>query len=324
MVIGIILAIAISPAVFNSIDTDLSRVRVLLRAAQNPDLAPAVVVLGNSVVMEGVDTRAVASALPGKPLVFNFSATGQTLVESFLYYQQLPASVEILIQMVAPGSLADETPLRDQKYNAYYMYGFRPTPDTAETLTSIFGGAVESILGASELSQRFRSRWVVRQMVDTSVRKLLRADLALSSATNDLYFPSSHALAFSPDKLQRALKLWFDRWPVRSYDALPQHLALVGAMSDSAKASERAFVLLLPPIHPWIREQRGKEFYREFRAQIAELKRQHGLRVVDALELLDSDRFSDHQHPSDDGARIVSTFIAQELIAQGVIEDIAD
>ena len=62
--LGIAGGVASSPAVFARIDSDLSRIGVLLRAAEEPSAQPSAwFVFGNSVVMDGVDTRRISSTL---------------------------------------------------------------------------------------------------------------------------------------------------------------------------------------------------------------------------------------------------------------------
>ena len=80
------------------IPNDLQRTSVILRALKSR--RPAVVVFGDSVIMNGVDAAIISAQLPGSPQVLNLSSTGQTLAESYLYYQELPRSVQTVVQAV--------------------------------------------------------------------------------------------------------------------------------------------------------------------------------------------------------------------------------
>jgi len=96
--VGILLAHFCMPTLFRALPTDMSRTAVILDALDESPLHPEVCVLGNSIVMNGVDTRQLSEALPGRPEAWNLSSSGQSLFESFLLYQELPESVMQVVQ----------------------------------------------------------------------------------------------------------------------------------------------------------------------------------------------------------------------------------
>src|SRR5258708_4539563 len=79
-----------------SLPNDLARMGVLLRALHAPGLRPGVVILGNSVIMSGVDTQIVQEHTHAAGPILNLSSANQTLPESALYYQELPPSVTMI------------------------------------------------------------------------------------------------------------------------------------------------------------------------------------------------------------------------------------
>ena len=313
LLIGIAVAALLAPAIFQMVHTDLSRIGVLLKAAHDAESVPRVVVLGNSVIMDGVDARLVSKGLPEAPLAHNYASTGQSLIESYLYYQELLPGVKWLVQTLTPAELARAPRFQEQRYNAYYMYGYRPNAGTVDRLESIFGSSMVEILSTSDLAQRFRSRWAVRQLVDNGMRRLLRSDLALEASTFDLFHPSIRAQPLPQVGLERALRRWFDAWPARSFQANPQSFELMSSMLHWRSSGGRELVFLLPPIHPWIRAQRGEAFYRAFRSSVKSFAERHAVPVIDTIDLLSAHDFGDHQHPTQAGAVLLSEFLGDRL-----------
>ena len=105
ILLGLVLCLAAMPALFGALPSDLSRTGHLLRALDGGAESPEIAVLGNSVVMAGVDARQLGQGLPGRPLVYNLASGAQAPAESFLYYQQLPSSVRVIVQVVSADAL---------------------------------------------------------------------------------------------------------------------------------------------------------------------------------------------------------------------------
>ena len=91
--IGAGLALLSAKSIFQAIPTDLSRIGVILNALHAEEQQADLVVLGNSVAMASIDTRVLRATLAGEPKGLNLATTGQSPIESYLYYQELPASV---------------------------------------------------------------------------------------------------------------------------------------------------------------------------------------------------------------------------------------
>ncbi len=116
VMLGAALAWLVSPTLFRALPTDLTRTRVLLDALGDPQAgAPRIVSFGSSVGMAALDMQTIAAQLPGEPLSWNLSSTGQALAESYLYYQELPDSVSTVIQMVNLRGLKNAEVLNEQK-----------------------------------------------------------------------------------------------------------------------------------------------------------------------------------------------------------------
>ena len=86
--------------------------------------------------------------------VLNLGTTGQTLAESLLLYQELPASVRVVIQAVNPVDLLARPRIPAQKYNALFMYGYRPTAGTSACVHDILNDEPVTPIDRSELRGR--------------------------------------------------------------------------------------------------------------------------------------------------------------------------
>jgi hypothetical protein len=315
LVLGVAAAAAVMPTLFRATPTDISRIGVLLSALRQPNLSPEVAVLGNSVVMSAVDGHQLSAALPGAPVVLNLASTGQSLVESYLLQQEFPDSVDTVVQLVTPsGSEREERPLEPQKYNTFYMYGFRPSRHVVDTLGQIFGPSLADILTASDLSQRFQARWAVRQFVDTQMRMFLRSDLTLADAERDLFHPQRYTAPVGARRLQRSIEGAVARL-AGSISVRESTWRLIEQMIEDSWSRHRLFVALLPPVHPQVLGAVGGQLVPALHRFQARLSEQKGVVVVDATDALDSEHFVDALHPTNSGAEIVTDLLAQRIAA---------
>jgi hypothetical protein len=308
---GIAAALAALPFVFRNTPTDISRIGMLLGSFRDAGAAPSVVVFGNSVIMSGIDAGQLRRALPGEPLAWNCASTGQTPVESFLLTQELPRGVRTAVYQIEPVGSHDR-PLLPQKYNTFYMFGFRPAPPTLATLDAIYGAEVADLLTRSRLAQVFESRWAVRQLADTQLRRLLRRDLALSDAESDLLHPQRYTARVGDGALERSLALRLKGLESSPLAVPEPTLALARALAEGAAAAERSSVFLVPPIHPRIAAGRDTQI-RQAVAAIEAALAQTPARVVDAASLLQAEHFIDDLHPTNAGAAILTDYLAQRM-----------
>lgn len=315
LLFGVAVAMAAMPTLFRATPTDLSRLGVLLAALADPDLEPEVAVLGNSVLMSGVDGRQLAEELPGRPVAINLASTGQSLVESYLLQQELPSGVRAVVQLVTASANAGKPPLEAQKYNTFYMYGFRPTQRTRETLGRIFDSTVVENLDASGFSQRFRARWALRQFVDTQLRGLLRRDLSLASADQDLFHPQRYTRPIDDYRLERVLGASLGALAAGVPEISSADRELVKAMVADAAERGASFTILFPPLHPRILSAEGDRLAAaldDFRRAMPKVP---NLSMLDASRVLEDRHFIDDRHPTDEGAAIVTRLLAKHLAA---------
>jgi hypothetical protein len=313
---GVATAFALMPTVFRNAPTDLSRIGVLLDALRDPAERPEVVVFGNSVMMSGIDAAQLGDELPGRPLAWNLASTGQTLVESALLAQELRESARIVIYTTQLRPNADGIPLNPQKGNSYYLYGFRPNDELLQALSRIYGAGVMKPLTRSHLAQLFEARWVVRQLLDTQMRLLLRSDLMLGRAETDLFHPQSYSVPIAPEKLKRFLDIQMSALSKGSAAVSERDRELARTLAKWASRAGRISIFVIPPVHPTLLAAHGSAFAHAVEEFSLALGDSPDTIVIDATAALESSHFIDEHHPNDAGARILTTLVARR-IAEG-------
>jgi hypothetical protein len=308
---GVAAALALMPALFRNTPTDVSRIGVLLDALHAPGAGLEIAVFGNSVIMSGIDAGQLSQELPGRPRAWNCASTGQSLVESFLLTQELPESVRVAIYQIERTPGGEHVALNPQKYNSFYLFGFRPSAETQAVLGRLYGDDVLALLTRPHWLQLFDARWAIRQLADTHLRVLLRRDLALASAERDLLHPQRYAHPIAPELLERFLRAQNDRFaeqPPRIADA-DRALATQIARDGASRGRRNAF--LLAPVHPGLREANAEALAGA--AAALEQALEGEALVLDATSLLDASHFIDDLHPTNEGARRLTRFVAERL-----------
>ena len=257
--------------------------------------------------MSGVDTRQLGNELPGQPVSWNCASTGQTLAESFLLTQQLSDEPRLLVYGF-PLATEHGEPLPLPKWNAYYMYGFRPTPETVRTLGEAYGPGMVAQLTRPHLVEIFEARWAIRQLPDTQLRAMLRKDLAFS-ADRDLFHPQRYLRALAPDVFERLLAR---RLAITMETPIyPGVVRLAQSIAASTAVRKQRLVFLIPPVHPREMAARGEQYRDAIRDFVETFPAP--TRVVDATVVLEASHFIDEFHPTNEGAEILTRFLAEHI-----------
>jgi hypothetical protein len=311
VLLGVGAAYALAPTIFRSTPSDVTRIEVLLDALSSQDVAPEYIVFGNSVARDGIDTHVVSAALPGEPVGFNFGSGGQSLAESSLFYQELPDSVETVIQLVHPDNMATADMVNQQKFNAFFMYGFRAEEATKERLRAIHGARAD-ILDASAFQHTFHSRWALRQILDSSLRRVLRTDMELDREVYELYFPNALETPMSPDRIGTYLEGVYGNQKL-PFVAQPRQVAQLRALVAAARDGGRNIFLFAPPLNPLYLPYRSDGYKEDARAFLSTFAAEEGVELIDLTDALPARQFVDALHPSAEGAREVSRMLGEQL-----------
>lgn len=310
---GVAVALWLLSIVFVWIPTDVRRLGVLVDALQARKPEPQIVVFGNSVLMSGIDASFLTDRLPDEPLAWNCASNGQTFLEAFLLSQELSNNTESSIYGLSIRAGEEDEPLHPQKYNTLFMYGYRPHPRTLKTVGEIFDPQTTALLERSRLQQLFASRWAVRQFIDTQIRTILRPDLALTHSTFDLFHPQSYEERIDPSITERFLERRLEAFHQKGL-LLPETTRdLAEKIAKTSGGTNRRIVFLFPPVHPVLFAARREEMLQivgSFREEMAGATDVH---IVNALDLLGAEQFIDDMHPTNEGARILTTHLAQAI-----------
>lgn len=311
---GVLAGFLLLPIVFPALPNDMLRTRTILAALERPVDAPSAVVLGDSVAMTGLDGHLLGRALGHTTSTWNLGSVGQSLYESLLIIDKLPAATRQVVLGVRSEALRDEVPLHPDKLASYRMYGYKPSPGLFALMRAF---ALDSLLIELTRPRResvMRAKWIVRSSLDTWTRQLLRRDLHMERATYDLHYPQWFEQPLDADALDRR---------IRQLIALHQGTTS-SAVSPSASAALEAFasvcqrrgwqcLIVLMPEHPRLRSSVPLEFDRTLHASVDALSRKLGLRMVDFGDLLGEDLFIDQLHPSRAGAQVLTREVAKQL-----------
>jgi hypothetical protein len=301
----------LSVPLLRRIPNDLQRTRAILGGLKSHN--PAVVVFGDSVIMNGIDAGAISSQLPGSPEVLNLSSTGQTLAESYLYYQELPQSVRAVVQAVRVPYLFSrdsDSELRSNVADTFLLYGYRPSVHTLEFLARQYGRKYSQQLEASSAALAFRSRWLIRQWLDTTMRRVMRKDLNLAHAMEDLSYPAPYRGKLSDETIALRLRA-YEKSHVLVGDTLVED-KLRNVLETKRDCEQRGFqfVLLITPVHPALAQPAAtRNLENSLKSGVLGRPRE----VLNASDLLTRDQFYDEEHPTSVGARILTATVAKAL-----------
>jgi hypothetical protein len=144
---GVAITWLAEPFLVRHLPNDRAQISVVIaRMRTHPKLA----VVGNSVAMYGVQVEQ------------NLATPGQMIEESVMLASEL-RDTRTIVMVVTPWQLATSSTLNAQGWNAWWMYGLRPSEET------------RALVGMPEMSdavERFRSRWIFRAAFETFMRRM--------------------------------------------------------------------------------------------------------------------------------------------------------
>jgi len=302
---------------FSRVDSDLQRSRMILESLRTTSSErPEIVILGNSVAMNGIDGRRLSAALSGHPVVWNLSSVGQTPAEMLFILDELPESVRSVIVSVLPSTVI-QSPMEvpRNKMVAYFMYGFRPTEETRQVLVENLIGRESEIVNMPQWRRAVESRWMTRAWIDTFVRGLLREDLQLDRANTDLYFPRSYSGSLPRATRQRMLRLHVAR-DVGQGNLSPNVGAVLERILENQSRLGRDALLLVLPEHPHQRSITEPGFYDFLDRDLKSLAQREAADYLDLRSLLPETNFYDHIHTDELGAEILTDALSDFLRRQ--------
>jgi hypothetical protein len=300
MAAGVLLALLLLYLASPHIPNDLQRIGTLLRALERNQDQVEVVVIGDSITMNGVD----ASLFP--VTAYNLGTTWQQLVEARLFLQQLPPSVNTVFWVIKPMAmeLGKGNFLRRDQYNAYWMYGFRPKDETRRDLEAIFPKEAPPMFSAGPIEQVIESRWIMMQAFEWWGRSLFNEDLDSERAANDLYFPYIFRAQLPPDRMQRAVDGLVSNMGDQRFRMSSSQEAVIREMARVATERSIRLVAVLAPLNPLVLEIVGDQYRDDAAAALAQVIVEEGQYFLDgSAAVTDKAYFVDQVHFGGDGVR---------------------
>lgn len=312
---GACVAYLLMPLLFAALPNEMMRSRVLLdslHGAAQP--APQMVVLGNSIAMNGIDAKQLSSRLEGDPVVWNLSSTGQLLVESMFIVDECPEETKaICLALFTDDLVQDGSNIPESKLIAYLQYGYQLSESTQNVLQQISPPEVLNVLGNPNWKIALDSRFAIRSAVDISCRRLLRRDLNLAKATTSLFYPSPYTNQQSSASIEKQILKNFPYRKAEEGSLSGPTKELLTTLAGNSKAKQNALYVAILPEHPILRSQREAGFYERLLKEMNDLGEDLDLPITSFISLLDETQFIDHIHPNATGAQILTDALSEKI-----------
>jgi len=312
---GVCVAVLMLPSLFAFLPNELARTKHLLKAVRGAtEPLPKIVVLGNSIAMNGVDAKQLSNDLAGLPVVWNLSSTGQLLIESTLIADELPETVSAVLLTVFTNDLVKEASgVPKSKLIAYLQYGYQPSKSTRNALEKFGSPEVVDLLEKSKWQISLDSRWAIRSAIDISCRSLLRRDLNLSNAETSLFYPTPFTKQQSTDAIESVIARNFPQLTAKQGRLSETYTQLLEALSAQLAERKIAFYIAVLPEHSLLRKCKEEGFYEGLLEDLNQLSERTHVPVFSFISLLEDSQFIDHIHPNPEGAKILTSALAREV-----------
>lgn len=287
------------------------RQSIIASACKNRHFAG--VFLGNSVAMNGVDTKVISEQLLPHETFYNFSSGGQGLLESLSIMDHLPSECKIVAWGILPLAFESEHDVPQDVWAKYYFSDLEPSDTLLHFVEKIHAPSTSEYFDQPDFQRAFHSRWIYRSILDTSIRQFLRKDLDLGRADRDLFYPSPYTKHLPETKKQVLIERMKKDLLSSSFSGKlsKDFLELMNYFVRDNQARHRQGTLVIMPMRPEILDTMGRD---KVRSAIEKLKAEFPeLPILDLHEYLESSRFVDLMHPDREGAIRISKELSSFL-----------
>lgn len=315
LIAGTVVAYQLSPVIYRLNGYEVNRIyyihKYLHDAAKK---RPEIVVLGNSVVMNGIDCRRLSEGLAGSPVAWNLGTTGQYVVESMLIFEELPRTVDTVVLGVNVNTLINpHQALSLSRTLPYKVYGYNISKDIIRVLDGI--GLEEDVqnLTTPYWLDVLETRSSILNSVNSFMRRRLRKDLALDKSLKDFFYPSPFVKHVSSDTISLMADRLYEPRTADMGRINPVNKKLYNAFGEMAKKHGCRFVFVIMTEHPVHKKRDEPAFYQNLNKSIEQFAAESKFEVYDFKDLLTQDQFVDHIHPDGQGAKILTDAILEKL-----------
>lgn len=313
---GVGAAVGLQPFLCEWLDAP-ERIDTLHRAVAGGAVSPngSAVFLGNSVSMNGIDTRLIHEELGMSPPFLNLSSGGQRLWESLLVLDSLPSSCGTICIGVSADQIFQESIAgpAENVLSKYWMSGFNPSPEYLAWAQRLGATNIVDFFELNRLGKLVACRWVLTNFINTGLRTAVRRDLDLDRSEEDLFYPAPYTKPLAKEKLKTLLPAVYGPLFGKGIDEKQvDHACEVLAFGvETARRKGQNVFFVLMPVHPYAQELLGTEYGRFLRRKLSDLVGED--RILDLSDHLPEERFIDQCHPDPDGAKLVSRKVAAFL-----------
>lgn len=301
---GLLIAHFSVPFIYQNIPSDFERTQLLLDVFQNKKLPP-VLLLGNSVLMNGIDAKQLSKELG--ETAYNLGSTDQTLRESLLYYQYIPKGPRKVVQFLYYEELLKERKLTKQKVRHFLMHGFRPTPVTYMYL----GHKARQLFEEPLWQTHFSMRGIIINTINTQLRRIMRTDLVLNNLGSELFFPATYKEKIASEKIQKMIDYLQPKKPLSTLTLDKDSVAMLKRAAHQLQLLGVNYYVVIQPIHPNM-DRITSHFKKDLKNKLQALDIPN-LKFIFFQDLLTADDFSDHMHPFGPGSITLTQTLAREL-----------
>lgn len=294
-----------TPFFYRLLPNDYIRTKYILNHLSRPSNGTTIAILGSSTAMSGMDANVFPKYLP-EELVFNLSSTGQSIIESALYYTKLPETTKIVIQCIGLSSFTEKASLGQVPAIAFKMYEY----EYDDTTKKLFGDlGVYDELDKSQVQINFEARTFIKAGCGKYIRSLLDDDAPSEDKLKSLKFPYSYTEERS-NTYERNVAIVNKTNSLLNFKIDDTYRCLIQRASHYFESRGIQYILVIMPVSPAIVSSTKEEV--ETAKRILE-KTFHDIVILDCYSILSSDDFYDVIHPNRLGAAKLTDYIAIKL-----------
>jgi hypothetical protein len=310
VLVGAVLAVAISILWFPKIPSDFSRTNRLLQFLGNETPTNSTLVFGNSIIMDGFDAKLFASKSCNASS-YNLSSPGQNQLESLLLISAISKPTKRVVQFYNSTDLESQDFLSHQVIQNFLLFGYQPTDFVLQTLGITNNASSTDLFKQNKVKLGFDSRWLLTNYINTNFRKLLRNDLTLDHISTELYYPRNYTSRFPDEQRIPLIKQFNPQKPKTDFNFNPIKLEVIKRIAEKLSKNNIEYVVVFSPINPDLGNYTDR--YLALIDSFALAQKIPNTIFINLSQLLEKDDFVDHFHPSTSGAQKITQELAKTL-----------